>query len=220
MRKFLLKVSIFAVYAILMSVIIPAWVDPFNVFHWEHIRANGVGSNNNYIKMKYILANPGKFDSFLFGSSRVGAIHTDKITTAEKCYNMTYSLGLPGWHLLNIKTIFENNIRPKKIYIGVDSVSYTRNYNEQINEAIRCPYEYLRNDIIHFFRLYLDLGMVARSLSKIKRDIRGKMEVIETFYKYGWDIPYECEKILTGTTNTRQVQFSALKKQKLTLTLH
>ena len=198
MRRFLLKVSIFAAYAILMSVIIPVCVDPFNVFHWDNIRANGVGPNKNYVKMKYILANPGKYDSFLFGSSRVGAIHTDKITTGEKCYNMDYSIGLPGWHLLNIKTMLKNNIRPNKIYIGVDSISYTGNYSRQINEAMRCPYEYLRNNIAHFIWLYFDPGMVVRSLNVMTKDKRGKIEVIstESFYKYGWnDFHDELEKI-------------------------
>ena len=196
MRKFLLKVSIFAAYAVILSVITSIWIDPFNVFHWENIRANGVMPNKNYIKMKYILANPEKFDSFIFGSSRVGAIHTDKITTREKCYNMIYSTGLPGWHLLNIKTMVENDIHPKKIYIGIDSVSYTGDYDKQINDPMRCPYEYLSDDIIRFMKLYFDSGMVLKSLNTIIRSFSGKIEVINTkaFYEYGWDIPYEREK--------------------------
>ena len=68
MRKFLLKILIFAAYAILISIISSVWADPFNVFNWENVRANGVQPNKNYIKMKYILANPEKYDSFLFGS--------------------------------------------------------------------------------------------------------------------------------------------------------
>lgn len=188
MKKFLLKILIFALYALAVSVIIPFSLDPFNVLHWEHIRVNGVEPNKNYIKMKYILANPGKFDSFMFGSSRVGFIHTHKII-GEKCYNMTYSSGLPGWHLLNIKTFLDNGIRPKKIYIGLDWYSYpvSRSYNNQVHDPIRCPYEYLANDTQHFIKLYLDTSAAVKSLFFKFQSLHG-VEIIntETFYEYGY----------------------------------
>ena len=69
--------------------------------------------------MKYILANPGKFNSFLFESSRVGAIHTDKIN-GEKCYNMTLSTGLPGWHLV----IFTNPMNHIAYKLSVEKNDY------------------------------------------------------------------------------------------------
>ena len=194
MRKFLLKVSFFVVYVLILNVVLPIWIDPFNVFHWDNIRANGVDPNQNYIKMKYILANPDKFDSFIFGSSRVGAIHTDKITD-ERCYNMILLTGLPGWHLLNIKTMFENGITPRKIYIGVDTVSYTGDYANQYNDPTRCPYEYLKDDVIQFVKLYFDTSAIARSLVTMLKAKLGRIKPINTeiFYKYGWYITYDRE---------------------------
>ena len=194
MKKFLLKVSIFAAFAFVIQVILPIWIDPFNVFHAENIRFQGGDPNKNYVKMKYILANPGKFDSFLFGSSRVGAIHTENIT-GERCYNMTLSTGLPGWHLLNIKTMFENGIYPKKIYIGVDTVSYTGDYEKQINDPMRCPYEYLRHDIIHFAELYFTGTIVMHSLKTVLHVLPEENTTFsrEIFYEYGWEFSYERE---------------------------
>lgn len=187
MKKFLLKVLLFMAYAVLLSITISICFDPFNVFHWKNIRVNGVEPNKNYIKMKYILANPDKFDSFMFGSSRVGAIHTENII-GEKCYNMTYPSGIIGWHLLNVKTFLENGIHPYKIYIGIDSVSYTSNYDKQINDPMRCPFEYLANDMFHFMKLYLDPVTVIRSLGIMVYGLMGNIELIDTeaFYKYGW----------------------------------
>ena len=192
MKKFLLKVSIFVIYAVLLSVIIPILVDPFNVFHAEHIRANGVEPNKNYIKMKYILANPKKFDSFIFGSSRVGKIYTDKIAN-ERCYNMTYSLGLPGWHLLNIKTFLKNGIQPRKVYIGLDSLSYTSDYESQVCEPLRCPYEYLADDTGHFLKLYLNPAMVLRAIWTILSGSSSRTDV-DVFYTYGYNATTTSER--------------------------
>ena len=221
MRKFLLKILIFAAYAILISIISSVWADPFNVFNWENVRANGVQPNKNYIKMKYILANPEKYDSFLFGSSRVGAIHNDRIQ-GEKCYNMVYSAGLPGWHLLNIKTMLENNIHPKKIYIGIDSGSYTGDYEEQINKPMSCPYEYLRDDIIHFVKLYIDPAMAFRSLDSAIKNSYRKIEPRNTealnMYGYGWYVTYEF-KINFNWNDKREAVPSIGAKENIDLAL-
>lgn len=189
MRKFLLKVSIFATYAVFVSIIIPFLVDPFNVFHAERIRINGSESNKNYIKMKYILANPEKYDSFLFGSSRVGMIRTNKIQ-GENCYNMTSPSVVPAWHLLNIETLLKNNIRPRKIYIGVDSYSYPDDYTKQINDPIGCPYEYLADDTVHFMSLYFNPSLTFRALVNMCYNYIKGMEKpdVDIFYKYGWGL--------------------------------
>lgn len=213
MKKFLLKVSVFAAYVFLLQVVVPIWVDPFNVFHTGHIRANGVDPNKNYIKMCYILRNPGKFNSFMFGSSRIGVIHTEKIAH-ERCYNMTYPNGVPRWHLLNVKTFLENSVYPQKIYIALDPISYTADYERQINDPMRCPYEYLANDTIHFMKLYLDLAMVLRSLSTMSDGILGKVALIDKdmFYKYGWGIPtrndFDWSSISTHSSRHKTVSSS------------
>ncbi|MBR0315951.1 MAG: hypothetical protein IJQ99_03720 [Synergistaceae bacterium] len=184
MKKFLLKISIFAIYALMLQVVLPFVVDPFNVFHAEKIRPTGVEPNRHYIKMKYILNNPDKFNGFLFGSSRVGAIHVEKISN-EKIYNMTYSVGLIPEHLGNLKTFLKNKIRPSKIYIGIDNVSCTNPSEIHIIEPMRCPYEYLCN-YNYFLSLYLNPIDAARSLLLSKQ---GNWN-FDVFYNYGWQYEY------------------------------
>ncbi len=192
MKKFLMKVSVFLAYMVLFSVIFSYIIDPFNVFHVESIRTNGLEPNKHYIKMEYILRNPDKFNSFIFGSSRVGAIHSENIRE-EKCYNMTYSAGTPAAHLENIKAFLEHNIHPAKIYMGVDSLSYMTDYAKQRLDAMRSPWSYLHNNVIHFFRVYCKPNMGKDSLKTTIRAMRAKnMTVVkpEAFYNYGWSISY------------------------------
>ena len=187
MKKFLLKTSIFIVYAFLLQVVFPYVVDPFNVFHADKIRANGIEPNENYIKMKYILKNPKQFDGFVFGSSRVGAIHTENIQS-EKIYNMTYSVGLPSEHLASISTLIKQKIYPSTIYIGIDNLACSINPERHITDPMRCPYEYLYNDMIYFLQLYLKPSEAIRS---IWGTLNAKWFInVEAFYKYGWWCEY------------------------------
>ena len=204
------------IYIAAVQFALPVIVDPFNVFHTENIRDTGSEPNKHYVKMRYILNNPSKFDSFIFGSSRVGAIHTEKIT-GEKCYNMTYSAGVPSEHLGDLKIMLNNNVCPKKIYVAVDSVSYTSNIHDHISEALRCPYEYLvdNNGMInlHFINLYYDIGIV---LGGLKVMLKNYLRPINTkykfdakiFYEYGWSTPhsyYDYEVTYDWETEIRKV---------------
>ena len=85
--------------------------DPYNVFHVDHIRDMGVEPNKNFIKMKYVLENKDKYDTFIFGSSRVGFLYFDT-SPYEHYYNMSYSEGLPKEHLDNLKVLLAAGVQP------------------------------------------------------------------------------------------------------------
>lgn len=193
MKKFLLKFSIFFAYAFLLQVVFPYVVDPFNVFHAEKMRFTGTSANDHYIKTKYILDNPDKYNSFMLGSSRVGAIHTDKIRDV-KIYNMNYSGGLISENLATLKTFLKNKIFPRRIYIGIDGSSSTAAPEGHINQPIFCPYEYL-TDKEYFYGLYLQPFDALCSLWYFFT--KPNTLDIETFYKYGW----WCEYGRTATIN-------------------
>jgi hypothetical protein len=99
---------------------------------------NGVEPNKNYIKTRYIIENPDKFDSYLFGSSRVANIDTSLIN-GYNCYNMTYSEGLTLEHYYNLKTMTDRNIIPKMLIIGVDDISCFINPSSHINDLLCKP---------------------------------------------------------------------------------
>ena len=199
MKRNILKIIILLIYVGIVQFALPIIIDPFNVFHVFNIRDTGIEPNKHYIKMSYILKNPNKFDSFLFGSSKVGAIHTDKIKNL-KCYNMTYSAGLPIEHLNNLNTMLKNSIHPKKIFIAVDCSSYnadskTFNIFGHLTQPLRCPYEYLLNGnfySLQFLKLYFNLDNVPGALKEkikstlLQNDLHSNSEI---FYEYGWITP-------------------------------
>ena len=188
MKKFIIKIIIYVLIFGLLGVVYPIVIDPYNVFHAENIRDNGVEPNKNFIKMSYVMNNPDKFDAFIFGSSRVGALHGERLDD-YKCYNMTYSMGTPHEHLDNIKSLVDANIIPKCIIIGVDSYSYSINWMEHDTDPLRCPYEVWKNERCNFYSLYCNPLMVSKSLKQIRNSVK-RDEFTERFYKYGWEFDY------------------------------
>ena len=128
MKKFLRKIAPFVLFILILELAIHMAVDPYNVFHWQEIRDNGVEPNSNYIKMQYVLHNPDKFDSFLFGSSRTGFVNVEHIPEG-KWYNMSYSEGLPAEHLENLRELIANDI-------AGDTPNGTAALTESIRSAI------------------------------------------------------------------------------------
>ena len=148
---------------LLVGVIGGLVIDPYSIFNPENIKVNGVGANRNYVKMHYILKYPEKYNAFMFGSSCVSAIHVEKINDV-RCYNMTCSYIVPEEQIQNLTTMLNKGIKIDRIYLGVDSGSYTRSTEVNRNDPARCPYEYLREHPQHFVSLYMNPGIVLASL--------------------------------------------------------
>lgn len=186
MKKFLYKVLFFGIFCLLICIVPSVIVDPYNVFHWKNIRNNGVEPNKNYIKTKYILENPGLFDGYILGSSRVGVIHGEKIVD-KRIYNMTYSMGTPKENLETLQAFLEHGVKVDVIYLGVDSLSYTEKTETHNKQGLRASYQYL-SDFNNKASLYFDPTLVIQSIPVIKekKDIEG----IDVFYEYGWWCDY------------------------------
>ena len=183
MKKFIRNVLLLAAFCVVFTVAVCVPLDPYNVLFCSKIRDNGVEPNKNYIKMKYILKNPDLFDSFVFGSSRVGALHMEEVPDMN-CFNMTYSQGVPAEHLANLKTFLDNGIVPERIFIGVDNISYTYDPEKHTTEPMRCPYEYLKKHPLTFCSMYLNPSLAVDSLEVMKGHERNR-DYEEYFFKYG-----------------------------------
>ncbi|SFC37438.1 hypothetical protein [Clostridium uliginosum] len=98
--------------------------------------------NKNYVKTQFVLNNPEKYDSFIFGSSRVGHIETNLLHDG-KYYNMTYSEGMQSEWLATIKTFINNGVKMKNIILGIDDFSFTMDPKNSTADLLRIPYQKL-----------------------------------------------------------------------------
>jgi len=182
MKKFLCRIAPFVLFILLLEIAVPMIVDPYNIFHWKQIRDNGVEPNSNYIKMQYVLNNPEKFDSFLFGSSRTGFINVKKIPEGS-WYNMSYSEGLPGEHLENLRELIEHGIIPKNVMIGVDNISCFVDPVIHEKQFYRIPYP--RENKLGFYANYFSVRGVIESLDVILNHEAEDPDYVERYYQSG-----------------------------------
>ena len=87
------------------------FLDPYGVFNKKYINYK-YHPNLNYVKTSYISNNKNKYNSFLFGSSRVGTISVEKIKNG-RYYNMSISSGLLAEELDILKILLKNKIKIK-----------------------------------------------------------------------------------------------------------
>ncbi|RKM58798.1 hypothetical protein D6855_11600 [Butyrivibrio sp. CB08] len=165
MKNFLLKcIAFFIIVGLIFA--IPAYViDPYNVFHATNVRNNGVEPNKRYIKMRNVIKNPDKYDSLLFGSSRVGYFDVSKMSDG-KCYDMSYSEGLPAEHLEDLEILISKGIVPKNVYIGLDDIAYFVDPSSHQKMLYRKAYPWNKNPIskLKFYLGYFDLITISESL--------------------------------------------------------
>ena len=169
MKKFLIKAVAFFLILALIFVPFAMVVDPYNIFHADKLVDNGVEPNKNYVKMYHVLHNPEMYDSFLFGSSRVGFIDVSKLTDGNY-YDMMYSEGVPAEQLDNLKVMISHGIIPKNVTIGVDDISYFVDPALHTNQLYRLnfPWNGSITDKLGFYLRYFDLITLSQSLHVLR----------------------------------------------------
>ncbi len=170
MTRFIKKCLIFALILALIFLPMGVGLDPYNIFHWNHIRNNGVEPNKSYVKMMNIFRNPERYDSFLFGSSRAGFFDVSKMDDG-KYYDMAYSEGVPAEHLRNLKDMKERGIKIKNVTLGVDDISYFVDPHFHDDQLYRkqFPWSGTLTDKADFYLSYLDLITLSQSVEVIMK---------------------------------------------------
>jgi hypothetical protein len=113
-------------------------LDPFGLFK-KDFRQQKRAPMERFIKMKHVISNPTKYDSFLFGSSRAGKIDVGRIPEG-RYYNFNYAEGVPGEFLKDIQILLRKNVKIKNILIGLDDFSYKVDPASHLDTTVRLPY--------------------------------------------------------------------------------
>ena len=110
--------------------------------------------NQRFLSVEYILKNHNNYDTYIFGSSRVGYINPLHMKD-KKAYNMTYAEGVPHEHLLIIKLFLKQKIPIKHLLIGLDDFSYQVPFRVHDNQlGSKSHYLALNNNIFEFYQNY------------------------------------------------------------------
>ena len=143
--------------------------------------------NDRYAKISYVLKNKDKYDTFIWGSSRVQKANSSIIS--KKSYNMGASAGSPEDCLRDLKILINNEVKIKKLYLGIDNFSYKNCHEYDIISFNRIPYgdnvsnfKYLSRVILKepdFHKIKASIGVTDYRVEKNFLTSTGKLEVPE-----------------------------------------
>ncbi len=192
MKRFILKFLAFVLILGIIFIPVTVIIDPYNVFHYNTPKNNGVEPNKNFIKTKYVLKNQDKFDSLVFGSSRAGFFNVERLTDGTY-YNMSSSEALPAEHVHALRIMINNGFVPKNIIMLVDDISCFVDPKLHDSVLYRVPYpEENMLSQLSFYAKYCDLLTTYESLKVIRSFNDPDPDYLERFRRTGTeklDIP-------------------------------
>lgn len=185
MKEYLIRAFVYAFVLISVFASVNIFIDPYNIFHYSYPRNNGVEPNKNYIKTEYILHNPDKFDSFIFGSSRAGFVDTSLFPNGHY-YNMCSSEAVPAEHLRLLKVFIAHGIIPKNVYIMIDDITCFVDPALHDKMLYRVPYPTGGPvDRLKFYLRYCDLITTWESLKVIREHEDNDPQYTERYRESG-----------------------------------
>ena len=78
--------------------------------------------DQHFVKMRYILSHPDRYDSFAFGSSRMAKI--DLSRAGDGWYCLSYSQGASDEWLADLKQLLAAGVPVRRLLIGLDDASF------------------------------------------------------------------------------------------------
>lgn len=175
--KLLVKIVIISVLALAPNTYINVHYDPYGIYRTDFTQQK-IEPNQRFIKMRYLLSNPDKYDSFIFGSSRVGNIPNETIKDG-KWYNMTISQGIPSEHLYNLRLLLKKNVKIKTVMLGLEDFSYKLQSPSENGELITTPYS---GSAVENIKYYIKYTFKFPDKKMLDPYINPKKEQFPVFY--------------------------------------
>ena len=110
----------FSIIALVVS--INYIVDPFDIFNSKFLK-RPFQINERFVKVKFLEENHHKYNSYIFGSSRIGSTDPkflEKYLPGSKFYNMTCSSADIYDHLVHLEYFIKQGWEIRNLYIQID----------------------------------------------------------------------------------------------------
>lgn len=140
MKKYVYRLITIVLIGLLFPMVWNYTFDTSGLFDRDFSKKR-VEPNQHFVKMRYILSEPHKYNAFCFGSSRVDSIDLEKINNGLRYYNMTYSVGLPAEWLEDLRLFIEHNVEVRQVIIGLDEFSFRSDPESHKTDWLRLPYK-------------------------------------------------------------------------------
>ena len=138
-------------------------IDQWRVLHHDYETSyRGISPNKSFLKTAYLLDNKEKYDTILMGSSRSG--YMDAGLISENAYNMKFNFALAAMHLHNLKLLLANNVKIKKLWLGVNDYVIWKDPKDHESDFQRRTFKNNFYDQLDTYSFYLLKGLNGRDI--------------------------------------------------------
>lgn len=187
MKKYFLKTISIIIFALFSIVALNYYLDSYGVLR-EKYSNRKTPINEKYLKIKYILGSKERYDSFIFGSSRVGTLKGESLKNG-KFYNMTFSAALPKEIFDILKLFKKENIEIKNIILGIDDFHLYTTPESQEGVLYKLSYEELTKKPIKIYENYL----ITNPINKVNYEhfFGNKIADYDILSTGKWSLPFK-----------------------------
>ena len=97
-------------------------VDPLNILHTKFFKQE-YQMNERFMKIEFLKANHKKYNSYMFGSSKIGTTYPkdiEKYIQKSKFYNLTVSSGNLADYIKHLKFFIKEDFKVDNLYLQID----------------------------------------------------------------------------------------------------
>jgi hypothetical protein len=146
-------------------------VDPFDIFHTKILKEQ-FQINERFIKIEFLEKNHNKFDSYMFGSCRIGTTPPDVLNqyvNDANFYNFTISSANLYDYLLHLQYFIKKEYPLKNLYLEID-IDNMNNYGRIESDYLRKFHPYVLDQSLYSYYISYLTGFFPFN-------IRGKIEL-------------------------------------------
>jgi len=182
-RKWIKLVLLFSLLNIVFLGIVNYISDPFNVFHTTVFKKQ-FQMNERFMKIEYLEENFNKYNSYMFGSSRIGTTTTktvEKYIPNSKFYNLSVQNTNLYDHLMHLKYFVKRKYSIENLYLQLDITDMASYGNDGSRYLIKL-HPYVKGEPLSLFYLQYLTGVFYKNIQeKIKLNINNQ-EYDKTMY--------------------------------------
>jgi hypothetical protein len=172
-RRWFLTVIASLIAVRLLIVLINYTVDPFDVFGTGLLLP--VTPNERFLKTEYLIENPGKYNTYIMGSSRSNLVScnvAEKYLMNSNCYHLTVTGGswLDNWYFLN--NLIKSGTRIDNLII-ITSFDVWRFHGIDKNYQKKLHPIYTGETYFDFYFEYLKIVPLENIIRKVLDNING-----------------------------------------------
>ncbi|MBE0513324.1 hypothetical protein [Sulfurimonas sp.] len=202
-KKFIAFVGLFAFLIVGFVGGVNYVVDPFNIFHTKFLKEQ-FQRNERFMKIEYLEENHSKFNSYMFGSSRIGTTPPsviDRYVKDAKFYNFTISSANLYDYLMHLKYFIKRGYPLHNLYIQID-IDNMNNFGRIDTDYLRKFHPFVKNEkLYNFYIAYLTGFFPFNIKGKVQVNIK-QDDLVGYFIETGiWTRPKKEENIKINPLN-------------------